>query len=107
MGETLEQILEKKKRVVLEKQSLIHSLLKELSGLVQDGDKLAIEGYFGLRGGGSGKSSFCAGLTEVASGIGESNDHSALPVSLASKGNRRGGALLNGDTMYAEMTKRD
>jgi hypothetical protein len=107
MGETLEQILDKKKRVVLEKQSLIHSLLKELSSLVQDGDKLAIEGYFRLRGWGGGKSSFCAGLTEVASGIEESSAHSALPVSLASKGNRRGGALLYGDKMYAEMTKRD
>ena len=50
MGETLEQRLENKKRIVLEKQGQIHSLLNELSELVQDGDRLAIEGYFRIEG---------------------------------------------------------
>jgi hypothetical protein len=88
MGETLEQRLENKKRIVLEKQGQIHSLLSELSELVQDGDRLAIEGYFRIRGWGTGKSAF---FWEIA----------------PRTGNSCNGWRMAPDKIYFEMTKRD
>jgi hypothetical protein len=89
MAETLEQILEKTKRVILEKQGQVHSLLRDLAELVPDGDKLAIEGYFAARVRG-GKSSFSP-LAELGVGI----------VSRGSAGSGVGSGAI-----YAEMTKR-
>jgi hypothetical protein len=90
MGATLEQILEKTKCLVLEKQERVHSLLRELGRLVPHGDALAVEAYFSGRDGqGGGTGAACEGA-----------DGGVVPAG-ADKKNGEGSAI------YAGVRKRE